>query len=308
MPPFGYSRYNTIATAAVGTGRKLGVQVITDSASYLPPELRRRYGIVEVPLYVREGDAVSPETEIDVDAFYARLVAAPALPTTSQPSPEDFARAFSDAVAAGFDVVAVLISGGMSGTVSSADAAARMVRESSPRAGIAVVDSHANCMQEGFAVVAAAEVAHAGGSLAECEHAARESMRRSRFLFTPVTLDYLRRGGRISAAAALLGSVLHIVPVLTAEDGQTGVAGRVRTHRRALETIARLLHADVERCGLKQAVVQTIAESGPGVAFAREYIEPIAGGPVPVIPIGPAVGLHVGPAVGVTYETIEPLR
>jgi DegV family protein with EDD domain len=286
----------------------MAVRVITDSASYLPPDVRSRHGIVEVPLFVREDEVVTPETEIDRDAFYARLVTAPALPTTSQPAPLDFARVFSDAVAKGFDVIAVLISGGMSGTVSSAETAARMVRESSPGAGIAVVDSRANCMQEGFAVLAAAEVASAGGALAECERAARESMRRSRFLFTPVTLDYLRRGGRISAAAALLGSVLRIVPVLTAEAGSTGVAGRARTHRRALDTIAKLVAADVERCGLKQIVVQTIADIEPGIAFSRDYIEPIAGRPVPVIPIGPAVGLHVGPAIGVTYETIEPLQ
>jgi len=282
--------------------------VITDSASYLPPDVRGKYGIVEVPLFVREDDVVTPETEIDVDAFYARLVTARVLPATSQPSPHDFASVFADAIAEGLGVVAVLISGGMSGTVSSAEAAAQMVRESSPGAKIAVVDSRANCMQEGFAVIAAAEAAGAGGSLADCEHAARESMRRSRFLFTPVTLDYLKRGGRISAAAALLGSVLRIAPVLTAEDGSTGVAGRARTHRRALDVIATLVRADVERCGLKQIVVQTIAGMEPGRAFARDYIEPIAGGPVPVIPIGPAVGLHVGPAVGVTYETVEPLQ
>jgi fatty acid-binding protein DegV len=96
--------------------------------------------------------------------------------------------------------------------------------------------------------------------------------------------------------------------VLTAEAGSTGVAGRARTHRRALDTIAKLVAADVERCGLKQIVVQTIADIEPGIAFSRDYIEPIAGRPVPVIPIGPAVGLHVGPAIGVTYETIEPLQ
>jgi DegV family protein with EDD domain len=201
MPLFGYSRHDLNASVDAEVGALMAVRVITDSASYLPSDVRSRYGIVEVPLFVRENDSVTPETEIDLDAFYARLVTVPVLPATSQPSPHDFATAFSDAIADGLDVVAVLVSGGMSGTVSSAEAAAQMVRESSPGAGIAVVDSRANCMQEGFAVLAAAEVAGAGGSLAECEHAARESMRRSRFLFTPVTLDYLRRGGRISAAA-----------------------------------------------------------------------------------------------------------
>jgi len=223
------------------------VRVITDSASYLPPDLRRRLNIAEVPIYVREGESMAPETEIGVAAFYQRLVKSPALQTTSQPSPEDFMKAFSGAIADGSDVIAVLISGGMSGTVASADTAAQLVREMSPGARIAVVDSRANCMQEGFAVLAAARTAEAGGSLEECERAARESMRRSRFLFTPVSLDYLRRGGRISAAAALLGSVLHIVPVLTAKDGETGVAGRTRTRARAWSIIARLSPGDPDR-------------------------------------------------------------
>lgn len=163
-------------------------------------------------------------------------------------------------------------------------------------------------MQEGFAVVAAAERAAQGASLEECERAARETMPRSRFLFTPVSLEYLRRGGRISAAAALLGSVLRIAPVLTADDGETGVAGKARTHGRALEVITRLMKSDVERCGIKQVFVQTIADVTHGVEFARTHIEPIVKRDVPVVPIGPVIGLHVGPAVGVTYETIEPLR
>ncbi len=284
------------------------VRLLTDSASYLPEDIRIRYGIVQVPMYIREGISMVAETEIDPLAFYRRLADVQRLPTTSQPSPQDFADAFGTAVSDGSAVLAVLISGGMSGTVSSADAGARMVRDATPGAAISVLDSGANCMQEGFAVIAAAEAAEQGGTLEECEHAARESMRRSRFLFTPMTLEYLKRGGRISAAAALLGSILRIAPVLTADKGETGIAGRARSHTRALELIARLMRADVERHGLKHAVVQTIADDGQGLAFSQTYIEPIVGGPVPVIPIGPAVGLHVGPAVGVTYETIEPLR
>jgi DegV family protein with EDD domain len=248
------------------------------------------------------------ETDVDAASFYRRLPDARSLPTTSQPSPEDFARAFVDALADGFDVLAVLISGAMSGTVSSAEAAAQMVRDASPGARIAVLDSRANCMQEGFAVLAAARAAEAGGSLAECEAAARESMRRGRFLFAPASLDQLRRGGRISAAASLLGSLLRIVPVLTAQDGETAVAGRARTREAAMRTIASLMRADVDRCGLKQVVVQTIADTAAAIEFGRTHIEPIAGGPVPVIPIGPVIGLHVGPAVGIAYETVEPLR
>lgn len=284
------------------------VRIVTDSLSYIPADLRAQYDIVQVPVYVHEDGGEVLETAIDSAAFFKRLASTSQLPTTSQASPEDFRHVFADALADGWDVLAVLISGSMSGMVSSADAAARMLGEHAPEARIKVLDSRVNCMQEGFAVLAAAKAAQSGGSLPECEQAALDSMLRSRFLFTPRSLEYLRRGGRISAAASLLGSALRIVPVLTAEAGETAVAGRARSQTAAMREIARLMRVDVERCGLRQAVVQWIADEATGVEFGRTYIEPIVGGPVQVIPIGPGVGVHVGPAVGVVYETIEPLR
>lgn len=283
------------------------VRVFTDSVSYIPEMLLRSEGITVVPLYVSENGATVPEIRIDAPGFFERLSLGGRLPTTSQAPTEDFRAVFAEAVAFGDDVLAVLVSGGMSGTVGSAELAAREVLDTSSGSRIVVVDSRANCMQEGFAVLAAAEAAKSGASLSECEQAARESMRRSRFLFSPQSLEYLRRGGRISAAGALLGSMLRIVPVLTAENGETGVAGRARTWTHALETIVRLMRMDIERFGLRQVVVQSIGDMGPGIDFAREYIEPVVGRPVQVIPIGPVIGLHVGPAVGVTYETEEPL-
>ena len=283
------------------------VSVVTDSASYLPADIRERLNIREVSLYVRENGSSVRETELDTAEFYSRLATSEGLPTTSQPSPEDFAQAFEEAAADGSQVLAVLISSGMSSTVDTAKMAAGLARERVEGLSVTVVDTRANCMQEGFAVIAAAEAAAEGRPLEECERAARESMRRSRFLFTPRSLEYLRRGGRISRAGALLGSTLGITPILTAEDGTTGVAGRVRTQSRALDEIARLMRADVDRCGLKQAVVQGIVDLDRAAEFARSHIEPIVGGEVPVIPIGPVIGLHVGPAVAVTYETVEPL-
>jgi DegV family protein with EDD domain len=286
----------------------MSVRIVTDSASYLPEPLRRERGIAQVSLYIRDGDQVVRETELDIPEFYRRLVTAPVLPQTAQPAPEDFADVFEAAVVEGHDVVAVLLSGSMSSTVASADAGARRVLADHPGATITVVDSRANCMQEGFAVMAAADVAASGGSAIECEDAARDAMRRGRFLFAPKSLEYLKRGGRISGAAALLGSVLQLVPVLTAEDGQTAVAARVRSQEKAMRAIAQHMREDVERCGLSQVVVQGIVDLERAHDFAREHIEPVAGRPVEVVPVGPVIGLHVGPAVGVAYETVEPLR
>jgi len=285
----------------------MSVRIVTDSTNYLPTNDLTRLEIVRVPLYVHDGDRMRPETEIDLAAFYRRLEDTRTLPTSSQPSPEDLVEAFAPIVSDGA-VLGVFLSGRMSGTVQAAHLAADLVREDRPDARIELVDSESNCMQEGFAVLSAAEKARDGGTLEECAMAARETMRRTRFLFSPHTLEYLSRGGRISGASALLGGLLQIVPVLTVEAGETAVAAKVRTRARAHAEIAARMRADVERCGLRRAVVHAIVDVAEAERFAREDIEPVTGRQVEVIPIGPVIGLHTGPAVGVVYETEEPLR
>lgn len=284
------------------------VVVITDSTSSLPRADLDRLQIGVVTLYVDEDGHSVPETDIDLPVFYGRLPEMQILPTTSQPSPGDFAETFGPIVDCGDDVLAVLISAKMSSTFHAAEMGAASIRERHPGARISLVDSESNSMQEGFAVLAAAECAAGGGDLVECEAAARATVSRTRFLFAPASLEYLSRGGRISGAARLLGSVLRIVPILTATDGVTGVAGTVRTHARALARIATLMAADIDHFGFRRAVVQAVADDEGAARFASEIIEPLAGSSVPVVPVGVVVGIHVGPAIGVAYETLDPIR
>ena len=284
------------------------VVVITDSASSLTQEDLDRLGIGVVSLYVNEDGHSVRETDIDLPAFYGRLPEMGVLPTTSQPAPADFVETFGPIVDRGDDVLAVLISAKMSSTYRTAEMGAASIRERRLRARISLVDSESNSMQEGFAVLAAAECAAKGGDLVECEAAARSTVSRTRFLFAPASLEYLSRGGRISGASRLLGSALRIVPILTATDGVTAVAGTVRTHRRALARIATLMTADIDRFGFRRAVVQSVADDEGAARFASEVIEPLAGSPVPVTPVGVVVGIHVGPAIGVAYETLDPIR
>jgi DegV family protein with EDD domain len=286
----------------------MSVRIVTDSTNYLPVEDLERFGIVRVPLHVHDGDQMRPETEIDLQAFYRRLKDTRTLPTSSQPSPEDLRAAFEGVVSRGDVALGIFLSGHMSGTAQAAALAAGMVREVYPAASVDIVDTESNCMQEGFAVLSAAEVAAAGGSLEASARAARETMLRTRFLFSPHSLEYLIKGGRISGASALLGSLLQIVPVLTVEDGETAVAAKVRTRARAHAEIADRMRADVQRFGLRRAVVHAIVDVEEAERFATRHIEPIVGTPVSVIPIGPVIGLHTGPAVGVVYETERPLR
>lgn len=286
----------------------MGVTIVTDSASSVAPEDLARSGIDVVPLRIVERGVSTPDLEIDVRDFYHRLPGIRPVPTTSAPSPAEFAEVFERNVARGDDVVAVLISSKLSMTFEAAELGASLVRERYPDAHIELVDSESNSMQEGFAVLAAAGRARQGGTPEDCAQAARATLPRTRFLFAPASLDYLARGGRISEAKRLLGSVLKITPVLTALDGSTAVAATVRTQRRALGRIAELMRADVQRCGIRRAVVQAVVDREGAARFARDPIERITGFAVPVIDVPLVVGIHVGPAIGVAYETAEPLR
>lgn len=285
----------------------MAVRVVTDSAACMGDHDLERLGLSIVPLHVLAEGQIVPEPRLRDPAFYTGL-ANGELPTTSQPAPNEFVLAFRELLDQGHDVLAVLISAGMSGTVRAAELAAEAIELESPGARVGILDTRSNSLEEGFAVLAAADAASAGASLEECRLAAEETMRRTRFLFAPHSLEYLRRGGRISGASALAGVMLKIAPVLTAQQGVAAVAGVARGARGARDKIASLMRADVERFGLRRAAVQYIVDSEEAGRFASEVIAPIAGNDVPVVPIHPVVGVHVGPAVGVVYETEEPMR
>jgi DegV family protein with EDD domain len=279
------------------------VSVVTDSVASIPADLVAENSLDVVSLFINDGDSNRPEVEIDVAAFYRRLADMATLPTSSQPSLEEMLQAFRRPVEQGFDVLGVFLSSKMSGTVEGARIAANMVREEFPSARIELVDSGSNCMEEGFGALAAAKAALAGETIERCSAIAQDTLSRTRYLFTPHTLDYLRRGGRIGGASALIGGLLQIKPILTVERGETQTFSKVRTQSRALAEMTRKLTEDVAAWGLAQVIVHYIADAELAEQYAREQIEPLAGGPVRVIPVSPVIGLHVGPAIGVVYET-----
>jgi DegV family protein with EDD domain len=207
-------------------------------------------------------------------------------------------------VAAGDPVVGVFISEQMSGTYSTAQLARDMVLERHPGASIAIVDGRSNSMELGLAVLAAARSAAAGGSLEDAVSAAREMTLHTRFLFTPLTLEYLRRGGRIGHASALLGTLLQIKPVLTVADGVTDTFAKVRSLAKAQDLIGQTFAADIrDKGGLDEAFVHHIHDEPAGRAFAARMSE-IAGRPIEIVDIGPVIGAHVGPGtVGLVYST-----
>ena len=141
-----------------------------------------------------------------------------------------------------------------------------------------------------------------GEDLRGVAQAALDAIERTRFLFTPESLTFLQKGGRIGGAAALLGNLIQLAPVLTVRDGSPVTFAKVRTRKKALDKIVAAMKADIEEHGLRDVVVHYIGDKAPAVKWAHEVIEPMLGRKVSVLPVSPVVGLHVGPAVGVAYE------
>jgi DegV family protein with EDD domain len=274
------------------------VSVVTDSTSYLPPELIERHGIHVVPLYVVfGGDRPVPEVEItDYGAFFDELRAAEKLPTTSQPSVGDFTAAFEPLLADGGEVVSVHISGGLSGTPE----AARQAKEALERDGgggdrIVVVDSTTAAGGLGMMVLAAAKAAADGASAAEVARHVAEARAELKMWFAIDTLEFLKRGGRIGAASAWIGSTLKIKPILTVDNEMTPVE-RVRTSSRAFERLvdyARQRH----EAGADGWSAQHIAAPDACARLVDRCAEIFGCEPTIVSEIGPVLAAHTGPGL-----------
>lgn len=281
----------------------MGISVITDSTSYIPENIRKKYDISTVSLSVNFESETYREEEIIESVFYSKMSKCATLPTSSQPTPDELCCAFQTHVSDGNEVVGIFLSSKMSGTYSSAIMAKNMVLEKNPDANIEIVDSESNSMQLGFAVISAAKAASEGKSMDDVLEAAYNIIGKSRFLFMPDVLDYLKKGGRIGGAAALIGSVLQIKPILTVIDGETAVLAKVRTRTKALEKIVETFLEDVRKKGLGEVIVHHINDETKGIELAH-MIEEKIGIKVPVYSIGPVIGLHVGPgSVGLVYYT-----
>jgi DegV family protein with EDD domain len=291
------------------TGRSAipGVHVVADSTGNVPTDVVDALEISVVQMTVSYGDVSCDEDDIDTADLYRHMRETGEFPTTSQPTAASMIRAFESPVAAGLDVVGVFVSEKMSGTIATARMARDQVLERYPQGRIAIVDTGSNSMEEGFPVIAAARIAAEGGSLEECVTAAEDSIARTRWLFTPATLDHLRMGGRIGTATAFIGTLLQVKPVLTVANGATAPLRQVRTQKRALEMVAELTAADLAAFGYLDGVVHHIDAEATATLLA-DMVEERSGHRLRLHPLSAVVGVHVGPgSVGVVYHTRDPL-
>jgi DegV family protein with EDD domain len=271
----------------------VSVALVTDSTAYLPASVVDAHGIQVVPLHVVIGGTEFSEGVDVTTAEVATALRAFRPVSTSRPSPHAFLDAYEKAAAGGADaVVSVHISADMSSTVESAHLAAQQ----SP-VPVTVVDSRSLGMAMGYAVVSAAELASTGASAEDVAARARSRAVASRVVFYVDTLEHLRRGGRIGAASAFLGSALAIKPILELADGHIRPLEKVRTSSRALARLEELATeaADLAGGDVDIAVHHLDSQSRAEDLAGRLRERVPSAAEVGVVELGAVVGAHVGP-------------
>ncbi len=272
------------------------VAVVTDSTTYLPEHLIEQLGVLRVSLYVGwDGDLQPEHSYDDLDRFYARLRDSPQLPTTSQPSIGDFLEVYRPLVDAGQEVLSIHIAEGLSGTCQSAREAAALIAAEDPPGRVTVHDGCTGAGGLGCLVVAAAELAAQGLGGAEVLAGVERARESLDIWFCLDTLEYLRKGGRIGAAQAMIGTALKIKPILTFGT-EIAPVGRVRTHRRAMERMVELLGELRER-GASTWIVQHAQAAADAERLVAAGSELFGSEPLFCTEVGPVLGAHLGAGV-----------
>jgi len=269
------------------------VAIVTDSASDMDPGRAAAEGITIVPLAVSFGEQTyKANVDLSADEFWARMTAPDApFPKTATTSPGDFVAAYQQAFDKGADaIVSVHVARTLSGTMGAAEIAKRQL----PDREIHLVDSTSASMAEGLLCELAVKLAAQGVSASEIARILLERTADLDVFVALDTLEYLKRGGRISGAQAAIGTLLSVKPIITIKDNKVEASERVRTKSKARERVIELLTLKpVERLAI------LYAPPGEPEAFREEVIAAMPGGVDPatvqIQVIGPSVGPHLGP-------------
>lgn len=279
------------------------IAIVTDSTSDLTLQTAAEQGITVVPLSVihrdktyRDGVDITPKT------FYPMLRGASQLPTTSQPSPAEFEKAYEQALGSAREIISIHISGELSATSTSA----RIAAENVDKEHIHVIDSGFISYALALQVLEAANLANQGATVAEVLSSVSRLREKMEFTFTLDTLHYLQKGGRIGKVSALLGTILGIKPVIRIAEGRLEPVGKARSLRLALQSVVDIL---AKRYGQEKVVVAV--GHGAGAEYAAMALDMAVSslnveGTPHLFEIGPVVGVHTGPgSVGVVVMPVE---
>jgi len=268
------------------------VRIVTDSVSDLPPQVAKELGITVIPLNVRFGEEVYRDgIDITTEQFYHRLVHNKAFPVTSVPSPATFAEAYNRLAEETDEILVISLTSKLSATYEVAVQSIGLMKR---KCRVEVVDSKWAVMAQGFIAITAARAAQAGASFDEVLDITYRNMKRVDIRAAFDTLEYLRRGGRIGAAQALLGSMLKVNPLIMLRDGVVEPAGRTRSRAKAIERLYdfAMSFSHIEEMAVEDAACPDDAEllvERLGSRFPKERIYRSK--------MTPVIGTHTGPGL-----------
>jgi DegV family protein with EDD domain len=268
------------------------VKIVTDSVADIPPEVVAELGITIIPVLVHFGEETFRDgIDMTADQFFEKLVTNKVMPTTSVPSLDIFARTFAGLAEQTDEILVIMLSSALSGLYNAAVQSAALL-ESKSR--IEVIDSRSAVMAQGFAVIRAAQAALAGAGLDEILQIVRRDLPRAEIRAAFDTLEYLKRGGRIGRAAALMGSMLKVNPIVALKDGVVEPVGRARSRAKAIDLLYDFAagYTNIEEMAVEGGNcpedVDNLVER-LGAVFPRERIYRSRATPV--------IGAHTGPGL-----------
>jgi len=277
------------------------IAVVTDSTTYLPSDLAKKYNISIAPQVLIWGEQTYKDgVDIQSEEFFTRLKTAKVMPTTSQVAVISFQEMFQDLVNKDYEILAVLVSSKLSGTVQSATQARDLM--STAREKVHIVDSQSVAMALGFQAVAVARAVESGASLSEAKALAEKLNEYTGVFFAVDTLEFLHRGGRIGGAQRFLGTMLNMKPILAIQDGRVEGIERIRTKSKALDRVFELVTEKVKgKSPIRIATLHANAVDEAKVLLARaeKELNPIES---VFTEVSPTVGTHAGPGtVGLAF-------
>ena len=282
------------------TNKKI-TAVVTDGACSLTPKEGTQYGLHIAPVYVNFGDKTyQAGVNMDTEEFYRLLRSSKNLPTTAQPTAQDFVDLYTALAEEAEEIVTVVISHHMSATLQSAEVA----KEQFTKAPVHIIDSESVSLGLGMMAIAAARAAEQGQNAQQILQLVEQIKANMHVIFTVETLEYLHKGGRIGGATAFLGSALSIKPILHLKDGRIEPLERIRTRKRAVDRLLELVEEKAGAAKSHFAVLHCEAEEE-----ARDLGDRVRGSfncaELVISDAGPVIGTHAGPGtLGVVFYSL----
>lgn len=274
------------------------VKIVTDSLADIPPEIQKELDITSIPCIVRFGDQeFRDRVDLMPSEFYRRLASSPTIPATSQPATGVFEQVYRTLAKSTDQILAIHTIASLSGIFN----ASRVAAESIQNARIELIDSKQVTMALGWLVILAARAAKEGRSIDEIKEIVQDTAQRVHVIAMLDTLEYAQRGGRLGKGKALVGTLLHVKPLLSVLNGEIVPVENVRTQKRALERLVEIVLGS----GPIQELSVIHAQAPQYAKLLQDALsETIPGEQIVMSETGPVLGTHVGPgAVGIAWLT-----